>query len=110
MRRRPTPAFQGVDRNSFAITAVGNLAKDPELAVKGDTTYARICLVGNDYAGKDEHGNAREAVTSVWFVAFESIGEAISRNSRTGDHLILLTQVRSTKCTQHKPYKQYTYT
>jgi hypothetical protein len=24
--------------NSFTITAVGNLAKDPELAVKGDTT------------------------------------------------------------------------
>ena len=71
--------------NSFTITAVGNLAKDPELAVKGDTTYARICLVGNDYAGKDEHGNAREAVTSLWFVAFESLGEAIARNARVGD-------------------------
>ena len=50
--------------NSFTLTAVGNLAKDPELAVKGDTTYTRFCLVGNDYAGKDEHGNAREAATS----------------------------------------------
>ena len=40
--------------NSFMVTAVGNLAKNPELAVKGDTTYTRICLVGNDYAGKDE--------------------------------------------------------
>ena len=46
--------------NSFTVTAVGNLAKNPELAVKGDTTYTRICLVGNDYAGKDEQGNARE--------------------------------------------------
>ena len=43
--------------NSFTVTAVGNLAKDPELAVKGDTTYTRLCLVGNDYAGKDERGN-----------------------------------------------------
>jgi hypothetical protein len=64
--------------NSFTVTAVGNLAKDPELAVKGDTTYTRLCLVGNDYAGKDERGNVREAVTTVWFVAFESLGEAIA--------------------------------
>ena len=46
--------------NSFTLTAVGNLAKNPELAVKADTAYTRICLVGNDYAGKDDQGNARE--------------------------------------------------
>jgi hypothetical protein len=39
--------------NSFTVTAVGNLAKNPELAVNGYTTYTRFCLVGNDYAGKD---------------------------------------------------------
>ena len=61
--------------NSFTLIAVGNLAKDPEYAVKGDTSYARFCLVGNDYAGKDEHGNAREAVTSIWFTAFENLGK-----------------------------------
>jgi len=66
--------------NSFTVTAVGNLAKNPELAVKGDTTYTRICLVGNDYAGKDEQGNAREAVTSLWFVAFENLGEVIAHS------------------------------
>ena len=43
--------------NSFTVTAVGNLAKNPELTVKGDTTYTRFCLVGNDYGGKDEQGN-----------------------------------------------------
>jgi hypothetical protein len=47
--------------NSFTVTAVGNLAKDPELAVKGDTTYTKFCLLGNDYAGKDEQGDARVA-------------------------------------------------
>ena len=46
--------------NSFTVTAVGNLAKNPELAVKGDTSYTRFCLVGNDYAGRDEEGAARE--------------------------------------------------
>ena len=70
--------------NSFNLTAVGNLAKNPELAVKGDTTYTRFCLVGNDYAGKDEQGNARETVTSLWFVAFEGLGEAIAKNARKG--------------------------
>jgi single-strand DNA-binding protein len=95
--------------NSFTITAVGNLAKDPELAVKGDTTYARICLVGNDYAGKDEQGNSREAVTSVWFVAFESLGEAIARNARKGDQLILQGQMRADNWTDKEGEKQYDY-
>jgi single-strand DNA-binding protein len=106
IQRRVTQ-LQGVDMNSFTITAVGNLAKDPELAVKGDTTYARICLVGNDYAGKDEHGNPREAVTSLWFVAFENLGETIARNARKGDQLILQAQVRSNIWTDKDGEKQY---
>src|SRR5258708_11986749 len=88
--------------NSFTVTAVGNLARDPELAVKGDTTYTRICLVGNDYAGKDEQGNAREAVTSLWFVAFESLGEAIAKNARKGDQLILQAQILSNNWTDNE--------
>ena len=95
--------------NSFTLTAVGNLAKDPELAVKGDTTYARICLVGNDYAGKDEEGNVRETVTSLWFVAFESLGEAIAKNARKGDQLILQAQVRSNNWTDKEGEKKYDY-
>jgi single-strand DNA-binding protein len=93
--------------NSFTLIAVGNLAKDPELAVKGDTTYAQICLVGNDYAGKDEHGNAREAVTSIWFVAFEGLGEAIAKNARKGDQLIVQAQVRANNWTDKEGGKQY---
>jgi single-strand DNA-binding protein len=93
--------------NSFSVTAVGNLAKDPELAYKGDTTYTRICLVGNDYAGKDEQGNAREEATSLWFVAFESLGEAIAKNSRKGDQLILQAQIRSNNWTDKEGEKHY---
>jgi single-strand DNA-binding protein len=100
---------QGVVMNSFTVTAVGNLAKDPELAVKGDTTYARICLVGNDYAGKDDEGNVREAVTSLWFVAFESLGEAIAKNARKGDQLIIQAQIRSNNWTDKEGEKQYDY-
>jgi len=93
--------------NSFTITAVGNLAKNPELTVKGDTTYTRFCLVGNDYAGKDEQGNAREAVTSLWFVAFEGLGETIAKNARKGDQLIVQAHVRSNNWTDKEGKKQY---
>jgi len=95
--------------NSFNVTAVGNLAKNPELAVKGDTTYTRFCLVGNDYAGKDEQGNPREAVTSVWFVAFEGLGEAIAKNARKGDQLVLQAQIRSNNWIDKEGEKQYDY-
>ncbi len=93
--------------NSFTVTAVGNLAKNPELAAKGDTTYTRFCLVGNDYAGKDEQGNSREAVTTLWFVAFESLGETIARNARKGDQLILEAYIRSNNWTDKDGEKQY---
>jgi single-strand DNA-binding protein len=95
--------------NSFSVTAVGNLAKNPELTVKGDTTYTRFCLVGNDYAGKDEQGNAREAVTSLWFVAFEGLGETIAKNARKGDQLILQAQIRSNNWTDKEGERQYDY-
>ena len=93
--------------NSFNITAVGNLAKNPELATKGDTTYTRFCLVGNDYAGKDEQGNAREVTTSLWFVAFESLGESIAKNARKGDQLIVQAHIRSNNWTNKEGEKQY---
>lgn len=93
--------------NSFTVTAVGNLAKNPELESKGDTTYTRLCLVGNDYAGKDEHGHAREVATSIWFVAFESLGEAIAKNARKGDQLIVQAQIRSNNWIDKDGAKQY---
>lgn len=93
--------------NSFTVTAVGNLAADPELAVKGDTTYARLCLVGNDYAGKDDGGNVRETVTSLWFVAFDNLADAIAKNARKGDQLIVQAYVRANNWTDKDGAKQY---
>ncbi|HEV2229268.1 MAG TPA: single-stranded DNA-binding protein [Steroidobacteraceae bacterium] len=93
--------------NSFTLTAVGNLARNPELVSKGERSYARLCLVGNDYAGKDEEGAAKEVVTSLWFVAFGPMGESIARNARKGDQLILEAKVRSSNWTDEKGEKQY---
>lgn len=96
--------------NSFSVTAIGNLAKTPELVAKGDTSYARFCLIGNDYAGKDEDGAAREVATSLWFVAFGPLGEAIARNTRKGDQLILEARIRSNNWTDQQGERQYDYT
>jgi single-strand DNA-binding protein len=93
--------------HSFNVTAVGNLARDPEINVKGDTTCTRICLVGNDYAGKDEQGNAREAVTSLNLVAFDGLGEAIAKNARIGDQLIVEAQIRANNWTDKDGEKRY---
>lgn len=95
--------------NSFTLLAVGNLAKNPELVVKGDTSYTRLCLVGNDYAGKDEDGNPREVATSLYLVAFESLGEAIARNARKGDQLVVQAQVRANNWTDRDGEMKYDY-
>ena len=95
--------------NSFTLVAVGNLAKNPELVVKGETSYTRLCLVGNDYAGKDDDGNPREVTTSLYLVAFEGLGEAIARNARKGDQLVVQAQVRANNWTDRDGETQYDY-
>jgi single-strand DNA-binding protein len=95
--------------NSFTVTAIGNLAKNPELVVKGETAYTRFCLIGNDYAGKDDGGAAREVATSLWFVAFGPLGEAIAKNARKGDQLILEARIRANNWTDQQGEKQYDY-
>jgi single-strand DNA-binding protein len=93
--------------NSFTLTAVGNLARNPEHVAKGEMTYTRFCLVGSDYAGKDEEGTSREVVTSLWFVAFGPLGEAIARHSRKGDQLFVEARVRANNWTDKQGEKQY---
>lgn len=93
--------------NSFRLIGIGNLARNPELTVKGDTTYARFCLLGTDYAGKDDEGANREVVTSLWFVAFGALGETIARVARKGDQLIVEAHVRINCWTNREGEKQY---
>jgi single-strand DNA-binding protein len=93
--------------NSFTLTAVGNLARNPEHVAKGEMTYTRFCLVGSDYAGKDEEGTSREVVTSLWFVAFGPLGEAIARHSRKGDQMFVEARVRANNWTDKQGEKQY---
>ena len=95
--------------NSFKVLAIGNLAKNPELIEKGDVSYVRFCLIGNDYAGKDEDGAAREVTTSLWLVAFGPMGEAIARTARKGDQLIVEARIRASNWTDQQGERQYDY-
>ena len=96
--------------NSFTLTAIGNLAQEPELATKGDAMYTRFCLVGNDYGGKDDQGNLKQTVTSMWFVAFGALGEAIARNARKGDQLIITAFARANNWIDKQGRQQYALT
>jgi single-strand DNA-binding protein len=93
--------------NSFALTAVGNLARNPELLTGNDTSYTRFCLIANDYAGKDEQGAARAVTTSLWFVAFGSVGESLARHARKGDQLFVSARVRSSNWTNAQGERQF---
>ncbi len=93
--------------NSFTLTAVGNLARNPEAVAKGDSSYTRFCLVGTDYAGKDDEGTSREIVTSIWFVAFGPLAESIVHHARKGDQLIVEARVRANVWTDKQGEKQY---
>jgi|SRR5579862_3765993 len=95
--------------NSFTLIAVGNLARNPELVAKGETSYTKFMLVGNDYARRDEEGGTREFVTSLWFVAFGALGETIARNALKGDQLIVQAQVRANNWIDKQGEKQYDY-
>jgi single-strand DNA-binding protein len=93
--------------NSFTLTAVGNLTRNPEAVAKGDISYTRFCLVGNDYAGKDDEGAPREIVTTLWFVAFGPMADSIVHHARKGDQLIVEARVRSNIWTDKQGERQY---
>jgi single-strand DNA-binding protein len=96
--------------NSFTLTAVGHMARNPEVVAKGDGACTRFCLIGNDYAGKDDEGMAREVTTSLWFSAFGALGDAIAQHARKGDQLIVEARVRPNNWTDKQGEKQYDLT
>ncbi len=93
--------------NSFKLTAVANLARNPELSTKGDVTFARFCLVGDDQLAGAEKGPLRDVVTSLWFLAFDEIASAIAQRARKGDQLILEARVIATHWTDKQGGRQH---
>ena len=93
--------------NSFKLTAVGNLARNPELSAKGDVAFARFCLIGNDEVAEGEDRGPRNVVTSLWFFAYGDIAVEIARKARKGDQLILEARVVPSSWTDKPGEKQH---
>lgn len=96
--------------NSFKLTAIGNLARNPELTVKGEIVFSRFCLVGEDYAGEGEEDGPREIVTSLWFIAFGKMAADIARQSRKCDQLIVEARVAANHWIDGRGQKQSGHT
>jgi single-strand DNA-binding protein len=96
--------------NSFKLTAIGDLARNPELITKGDITFARFCLVGWDELSESESGGPRERVTSLWFLAFSEIATAIADNAGKGDQLFLEARVVAHQWTDNQGDNQLGHT
>ena len=96
--------------NSFRLTAVGQLARNPELSIKGEITFARFCLVGDDEVSDGEEDGPREVVTSLWFFAFGDIASTIAHNAGKGDQLILEARVVANNWTDKGGERQYGHT
>jgi single-stranded DNA-binding protein len=93
--------------NSFNLTAVGNLARNPELSAKGDVTFSRFRLVGDDAATKSDGEPLGDVVASLWFLAFGPIATAIAERARKGDQLILEARVIAAHWTDEQQGKQH---
>lgn len=83
---------------SFRVTAIGHVAKNPEVKHKGDRSYLNLCLMGNDYAGPGKP----EIVTGLFFTAFDSTALALGKNVRKGDQLILEGHIRDNSFTDSR--------
>lgn len=73
--------------NSFTLTAIGTLARNPGISTSGNLSYARFCLVGSDF--EEIEGAVKERLISMWFVAFGPVGDSLVKYARKGDQLIL---------------------
>jgi single-strand DNA-binding protein len=93
--------------NSFNVTAIGNIGADLELKGTGDNQFVRFPIIGNDYAGKDRNGDAREVTTSVYFVAFGATAKTLAEHVRKGDQVIVQARIQANNWTDENREKRY---
>src|SRR5947209_4079958 len=83
--------------HSFNLVGIGNLASQPTVQSKGDTTYTRFCLIANDSG----------ATTRLWFVAFGALGESLATHARKGDQIIVEAHVEARTWTDKEGKKRH---
>lgn len=75
---------------SNLLVFTGRVARAPVLTRPGVTSVCKFTLIRNEYAGKDEAGQAREErVVAIPFTFFGSRAEAIAENVMEGDQLVV---------------------
>jgi len=85
----------------------GRVAKPPVLTRHGDTPIAKFTLIRNDYAGKDDAGNAKEKTVSIQFTAFRNQAEAIAKHAHKGDQLIIQASLENNNYKDGEGEDQY---
>jgi single-stranded DNA-binding protein len=94
--------------NSFTVTAIGNVATDLQVEGEGKNRRVKIPLIGNDYAGSDAQGEPREIATTVYFTAFGSLADTLTKNVRKGDQLMMTARMQANNYTSNGE-KVYSY-
>ena len=93
--------------NHFHFT--GRMAKAVTLSGQGDRAVAKFTLIRNQYAGKDEGGEALEKPVAVQFTAFRKKGEAIAKNFFKGDQMVVVARVENNNYTDKDGVDQYDF-
>ena len=88
------PAWEVNRMSSFAVSAIGCLARNPEVVATDKGTFCRFCLTSEDYTEDDEEGRFTVIVQSIWVVATHLIGAAIADGARKGDQLFVEGKIR----------------
>lgn len=91
------------------FTFEGRLANAPTLSHHGKTTVCRFRLLRNQYAGKDDTGEARErTVIAINFTAFNGLAEHIHKHFLEGDQMMLTARVENNEF-EKDGQTQYSY-
>lgn len=67
----------------------GRVARAPHFRDGGRTPVCHVTLISNEYAGKDEDGEARERKVAISFTAFDARAKAIADHVYVGDQLLV---------------------
>lgn len=78
----------------------GRATDSPQIETRGDTKYTRLRLIRNEYIGSDGAGGRKEREVSIQFTAFAKMAEALARNVKTGDQLIIHASVSNNNYTK----------
>lgn len=87
----------------------GRVAAAPELKRTGSTTVVKFRLLRNEYAGKDDAGQAMERQVAIPFTVFGKRAEAISEHVLKGDQLIVEASIENNRYTDSHGEEKFDY-